>query len=78
MGKERKKDSKKEKVVLPPAHDVPPDLASSVSYDQSAHLDEQQANALALQEEQKDHEEPLAPEPVEYEEPILTQLIVER
>ncbi|XP_066496979.1 radial spoke head 10 homolog B-like [Tiliqua scincoides] len=78
MGKERKKESKKEKVAPPPVHEAPPELTSSVSYDQTAaHLDEQQATAVASQEEQREHEEAPAPEPVEYEEPILTQLIVE-
>ncbi|KAJ6659724.1 hypothetical protein lerEdw1_018439 [Lerista edwardsae] len=78
MGKEKKKESKKEKAAPPPVHDAPLELASSTSYDQTAaHLDEQQANAVASQEDQKDHEELPAAEPIEYEEPILTQLIVE-
>ncbi|KAM6423907.1 radial spoke head 10 homolog B isoform 1-T1 [Liasis olivaceus] len=81
MGKDKKKDSKKgEKSTPTPAHDMSMELATSNQNvpplaDQG---DEHLATHVASREETKDPEPPPAPEPIEYEEPILTQLIVER
>ncbi|XP_053131766.1 radial spoke head 10 homolog B-like isoform X2 [Hemicordylus capensis] len=85
MGKEKKKDSKKgekekEKAAsISAPHDLTIERAvSQQSCSQTAPaVDEQQATPVVPQEEPKEAEEPPAPEPVEYEEPILTQLIVE-
>ncbi|KAM3826821.1 radial spoke head 10 homolog B [Vipera latastei] len=80
MGKDKKKDSKKgEKAAPAPAHDTSIELAISNQNvpplgDQG---DEHSATRIASREESKAPEIPLAPEPIEYEEPILTQLIVE-
>ncbi|XP_029140841.1 radial spoke head 10 homolog B [Protobothrops mucrosquamatus] len=80
MGKDKKKDSKKgEKAASAPAHDTSIELAVSNQNvpplaDQG---DEHSATRITSKEENKDLELPLVPEPIEYEEPILTQLIVE-
>ncbi|KAL7979220.1 hypothetical protein Chor_015244 [Crotalus horridus] len=80
MGKDKKKDGKKgEKAAPAPAHDTSIELAISNQNvpplaDQG---DEHSATRIASKEENKDPEFPLLSEPIEYEEPILTQLIVE-
>ncbi|ETE59427.1 Radial spoke head 10-like B, partial [Ophiophagus hannah] len=80
MGKDKKKESKKgEKSATAPAHDTSMELAVSNQNvpplaDQG---DEHLATQVASKEENKDLEPPPVPEPIEYEEPILTQLIVE-
>ncbi|KAG8145659.1 hypothetical protein E2320_012144, partial [Naja naja] len=78
MGKDKKKDSKKgEKSATAPAHDTSMELAVSNQNvpplaDQG---DEHLATRVASKEERKESEPPPVPEPIEYEEPILTQLI---
>ncbi|XP_026560387.1 radial spoke head 10 homolog B2 [Pseudonaja textilis] len=80
MGKDKKKESKKgDKSATTPAHDTSMELAVSNQNvpplaDQG---DEHLASQVASKEENKDAEPPPVPEPIEYEEPILTQLIVE-
>ncbi|XP_070617320.1 radial spoke head 10 homolog B-like isoform X2 [Erythrolamprus reginae] len=79
MGKEKKKDSKKgDKSALAAAHDTSIELAVSNQNvpPLSDQGDEQSATRVTSKEETK--EPPPIPEPIEYEEPILTQLIVER
>nr|XP_020655180.1 radial spoke head 10 homolog B2-like isoform X1 [Pogona vitticeps]XP_020655181.1 radial spoke head 10 homolog B2-like isoform X1 [Pogona vitticeps] len=81
MGKEKKKDSKKgEKAVPPPTNNVSLDVGSSVqNILPASNLGEEQVSGqLTLKEEVKEAEALPVPEPIEYEEPILTQLIVER
>ncbi|XP_032086892.1 radial spoke head 10 homolog B-like [Thamnophis elegans] len=81
MGKDKKKDSKKgDKSALAAAHDISIDLAMSNQNvpplaDQG---DEHSATRVASKAESKDLHPPPVPEPIEYEEPILTQLIIER
>ncbi|XP_061455381.1 radial spoke head 10 homolog B isoform X2 [Rhineura floridana] len=80
MGKDKKKDSKKgEKSLPPPAHDTPIEPASSMQNVPPVvnQVDEQQTAQMVPKEEAKETEGFPAPEPIEYEEPILTQLIVE-
>ncbi|XP_042299847.1 radial spoke head 10 homolog B-like [Sceloporus undulatus] len=81
MGKDKKKDSKKgEKSLPPPAHDAALDAGSSIQTILPAanQADEQLAAPLVSKEELKEPEVVLpVPEPIEYEEPVLTQLIVE-
>nr|XP_032645821.1 radial spoke head 10 homolog B2 isoform X2 [Chelonoidis abingdonii] len=85
MAKDKKKDGKKTE-KLTPAPPPPPDTSfegsSSVqlSYVQTSlnQAEEAQARPLESQEESKEMEEPLIQEAAQYyEEPILTQLIIE-
>ncbi|XP_030433174.1 radial spoke head 10 homolog B2-like isoform X1 [Gopherus evgoodei] len=85
MAKDKKKDGKKtEKLTLapPPPPDTSFEGGSSVqlSYVQTSlnQAEEAQASSLESQEESKEMEEPVIQEAAQYyEEPILTQLIVE-
>ncbi|XP_067318431.1 radial spoke head 10 homolog B2 [Anolis sagrei] len=81
MGKDKKKDSKKGDKSLPPpaAHDAPLDAGSSLQTILAAgnQGDDQLAASLLGKEEPKEPEVVPVPEPIEYEEPILTRLIVE-
>ncbi|XP_044289551.1 radial spoke head 10 homolog B-like [Varanus komodoensis] len=80
MGKDKKKDSKKgEKSLPPPAKDPSFDVATSLQNipPPASLVDEQLVAQLASKEEVKETEAPPVPELIEYEEPILTQLIVE-
>nr|XP_034987518.1 LOW QUALITY PROTEIN: radial spoke head 10 homolog B-like [Zootoca vivipara] len=80
MGKEKKKDSKKGDKSLPPpppAHEPPVEPATSVPSIPLDQVDEQQAAQTVPQEELKEAVALPPPEPILYEEPILTQLIVE-
>ncbi|XP_063171140.1 radial spoke head 10 homolog B2-like [Candoia aspera] len=81
MGKDKKRDSKKgEKAMAASIHDPSIDLATSNQNvpPLAEPGDEHLATQVVSKEETKDPEHPSAPEPIEYEEPILTQLIVER
>ncbi|XP_060548844.1 radial spoke head 10 homolog B2-like [Pantherophis guttatus] len=81
MGKDKKKDSKKgDKSGSAAAHDTSIELAiSSLNVPPlSDQGDEHLATRATSKENNKDQEPPPVPEPIEYEEPILTQLIVER
>ncbi|KAJ7305870.1 hypothetical protein JRQ81_010236 [Phrynocephalus forsythii] len=81
MGKEKKKESKKgEKALPPPTQDTSLDVGNSQqNILQGANQgDEQASGQLPPKEEAKEAETLPVPEPIEYEEPILTQLIVER
>ncbi|XP_053222216.1 radial spoke head 10 homolog B-like isoform X2 [Podarcis raffonei] len=81
MGKEKKRDSKKGEKSLPPpsAHEPSVEPATSVQNIPPAvnQVDEQAAAQTVPQEEVKEAVALPPPEPIEYEEPILTQLIVE-
>ncbi|XP_042300663.1 radial spoke head 10 homolog B-like, partial [Sceloporus undulatus] len=80
MGKDKKTDSKKgEKSLPPPAHDAALDAGSSIQTILPAanQADEQLEAPLVFKEELKKPEALPVPEPIEYEEPVLTQLIVE-
>ncbi|XP_054849057.1 radial spoke head 10 homolog B-like [Eublepharis macularius] len=74
MGKEKKKNGKKgEKAAI---HEPIQESTASLQSVGGNQLENHQASSLP-HEEPKPCEEPPPPEPVEYEEPILTQLIVE-
>ncbi|XP_074867371.1 radial spoke head 10 homolog B [Carettochelys insculpta] len=84
MAKDKKKDGKKTEKLAPPPSPAPETSLegsfSKLSCVQTSlnQMEEAQASSLECQEESKEVEEPLIKEAAQYyEEPILTQLIVE-